>query len=336
VTEERAREDALARARQREDLLAHLVRVMRDAESAGAMLDAAAEAIARALGAYTCAIYKADSTGEFTVAARFGTTSDDAVVASLVSRAARAGDDSLSGVGSCVARCTVYRHAVNGVLFLECPVDAPPWTTEDRDLIAGIADQLGVALAQAESQAALELASRTDPLTGLLNRRAFEDEMGARLRRPSHAGSPGALLLIDLDNFKAVNDSAGHERGDEALKTVAALLPARTRPGDVVARLGGDEFAIWLERMDGEAAAARATALIEAAHELRRFSAKGAQPLGFSIGVAVNVPGSDLAALLARADAAMYAVKRRGKGGFQVDGEAKAHGPSKQRKAAGT
>ena len=336
VTEDRVHEDALARARHREDLLAHLVRIMRDAESADAMVHAAVEATARALELRACRIYRLAPNGDIEVAGSIGDIEDDGALVLLVTRAARA-NTGLAAMETNsarrIARPTQHRHAVNGVLLLERAPSASPWSEDDRDLVAGIADQLGIALAQADSQAALEHASRTDPLTGLLNRRAFEDEMGARLKRTVNAIAPGALLAIDLDNFKAVNDAAGHERGDAALQAVAALFTARTRPGDLVARLGGDEFALWLDRIDADAAAGRAAELVAAASELSAFSEYDRNKLGFSIGVAMRHAGSDLAELAARADAAMYAVKRGGKGGFQIDsGEAAA---LKWRKAAG-
>jgi diguanylate cyclase (GGDEF)-like protein/PAS domain S-box-containing protein len=337
VTAERAQEDAIARVGQRENLLAHLVRLLRDAEDAETMLAGACETAARALGARAARIDGVDADGATAKLAAFGPAHEDAALALMIARAARS-DGGIatmdSGAGRRIARATTHRHGVNGVLLLERAADAAPWSEEDRLLVTGIADQLGIALAQAAAQAALAEASRTDPLTGLLNRRAFADEMAQRLARAPGLGSPGALLAVDLDNFKAVNDGHGHERGDAALKAVAALLAARTRPGDLVARLGGDEFAIWLERIDDASASARARELIAAAADLARFSGGAAPPLGFSIGVAMRRGEGELASLLARADAAMYAVKRRGKGGYQLDGEQPLLAVAEHRKAA--
>jgi diguanylate cyclase (GGDEF)-like protein/PAS domain S-box-containing protein len=323
VTAERGYEDALARARQREDLIAYLVRLMRDAETSDAMLAGACEATARALAAHSGRIYKVAANGDVEEVAKFGDGKNDGALTLLVTRAARNGRGGFAAMetatGRHIGRPILYRQAVNGVLVLERAPDAPAWAEDDRTLIAGIADQLGIALAQAEAQAALERASRTDPLTGLLNRRAFESEMEARLGRQANVAMPGALLLIDLDNFKQVNDTAGHERGDEALKAVAEILVSRTRPGDLVARLGGDEFALWLERIDAEAASSRAAQLIAAASNLAEFSAAPEARLGFSIGVAIRRGDSDLPQLLSSADAAMYQAKRSGKGGFAFD-----------------
>jgi diguanylate cyclase (GGDEF)-like protein len=269
--------------------------------------------------------------------AAFGPAREDPALALMIARAARSGGGVVtmdSDFGRRIACPTQHRHAVNGVLFLERASDAPPWSEEDRMLMVGIADQLGIALAQAVAQAALNEASRTDPLTGLLNRRAFEAEMAGRLARNPHATAPGALMAIDLDNFKAVNDDHGHEAGDEALKAVAALLVERTRAGDLVARLGGDEFAIWLERIDPESAAARAAELAACASRLAEFSGSADQPLGLSVGVAVRGTETDLPSLMGRADAAMYVVKRRGKGGYQLDRAKTPLAAAKRRRAA--
>ena len=321
VTTERSHEDELARARQREDLIGYLVRLMRDAETPETMLSAACEATSRALSADRGRLYRVAANGDVEEAVSFGDRKNDGALTLLVTRAARSRGGFATmdtPTGRRIGRPTLHRQAVNGVLVLEREPAAPAWSEHDRSLIAGIADQLGIALAQAEAQTALERASRTDPLTGLLNRRAFESEMESRLNRRASPATPGALLLVDLDNFKQVNDAAGHERGDEALKAVAAMLVERTRPGDLVARLGGDEFALWLERIDAEAASSRAAQLVAAAGELAEFSASSEAPLGFSIGVALR-GGSDLMQLLSRADGAMYEAKRAGKGGFAFD-----------------
>ena len=140
------------------------------------------------------------------------------------------------------------------------------------------------------------------------------------MRRLERSGETAALFYLDLDNFKAVNDTFGHQRGDEALLFLRDMLLENSRPGDVIARLGGDEFAVWLDGIAPEATMRRARAMIEAGRELKQFSGESTHPLGISIGVATHDPadGESLDQLLARADAAMYVVKNRGKGGIEM------------------
>jgi diguanylate cyclase (GGDEF)-like protein len=242
--------------------------------------------------------------------------------AALVARAAETGQpaDDMIGGRRVLAVVTSFRGHANGAVLVERDAEQPPWSDADRSLAADVAAQIGIALAQIDRERRLEALSRTDPLTGLLNRRAFEAELDGRLDRGGLSSAPGALVYVDLDNFKAVNDMGGHARGDEALRAVAGLLLRSTRPGDLVARLGGDEFALWLERTDAPTAARRAAELIAAAETLAVFSGDAAHPFGFSIGAAVFAPGSGEtpAALGQRADAAMYGVKRDGKSGFAI------------------
>lgn len=155
----------------------------------------------------------------------------------------------------------------------------------------------------------------TDPLTGLDNRRSFVDKLGKRFAAEGGASAPGALFYIDLDNFKWVNDTHGHQRGDEALLDVAALLNEQIRNGDLAARLGGDEFALFLADMNESAAQRKGTSLLNLAERLRVHSGNADHPLGISLGVAIHEPrkGESLESLLQRADEAMYGAKRAGK-----------------------
>ncbi len=154
-----------------------------------------------------------------------------------------------------------------------------------------------------------------DSLTGLANRALLRDRAAVALARASRTEGCVALMLVDLDDFKAVNDGLGHAAGDEVLVAVSRRLSECVRPNDTVARLGGDEFAVLLDDAEGdgspEAVAARIQELLRlpllvAGHEL--FAAA-------SIGVALAVPGSlDAEELLRNADVAMYMAKGKGKG----------------------
>ncbi|HUN49923.1 MAG TPA: sensor domain-containing diguanylate cyclase [Candidatus Sulfotelmatobacter sp.] len=164
------------------------------------------------------------------------------------------------------------------------------------------------------AHATLERLSRTDELTGLLNRRAFVDELSRRLAHLQRHGRSGALLYLDLDNFKLINDRFGHQRGDMVLCGLAALLTGGSRIGDTAARLGGDEFVLWLEEVDAARAESKAAALVAGVNELDARHGAGDGTLGLSVGIAVSLGAEAATALFARADAAMYEAKRLGKG----------------------
>jgi len=146
----------------------------------------------------------------------------------------------------------------------------------------------------------LEACAERDPLTGILNRRGFERE----LERIIADGTRAALIYLDLDDFKSINDRNGHAAGDAVLRQVATTLCRNLRASDSVARLGGDEFAVLLRNMTERGATVRAAAL------------KGAIPatVPVSTGVATFRPGEKAAVVLARADAVMYTLKRERRG----------------------
>src|SRR4051812_16168093 len=144
--------------------------------------------------------------------------------------------------------------------------------------------------------------SRTDPLTGCLNRRGFEEQAQDAVRLAVAHGGSLAVVLVDLDGFKQVNDTGGHAAGDEVLKQTAERLSAAARPGDVVGRLGGDEFAVLLHRVDERDAAAAADRLEASLHGVTRAS----------VGVAVLPQhGTALDALIGWGDKRLYEVKVR-------------------------
>jgi diguanylate cyclase (GGDEF)-like protein/PAS domain S-box-containing protein len=195
------------------------------------------------------------------------------------------------------------------------------WDADDRALLAAAAALVRTILEHDSIQREMARQARTDPLTGLFNRRAFMDELARRIDRLERDGLPGALLYIDLDQFKALNDLRGHDAGDAALCQTAHLLRQVTRPTDLLARFGGDEFVIWLDGADAFAAAERAEQLRLAGPRLLAEAPGGQGPrLTLSIGIAARWPGhgEDADSLLHRADQAMYAVKRAGRGHWRV------------------
>jgi diguanylate cyclase (GGDEF)-like protein/PAS domain S-box-containing protein len=162
-------------------------------------------------------------------------------------------------------------------------------------------------------------ASQTDVLTGALNRAGFDLRVGEALERARDGGHDVALLFIDLDRFKPVNDEHGHATGDALLEGVAQRLQRVLRPSDMLARLGGDEFAVVLpEVKDDDAARTVARKIVATLGE--PFEVEGKRlSIGASVGVALSAHGGDtVAALTQRADGALYQAKRAGRGRFAV------------------
>ncbi|HEY2703947.1 MAG TPA: EAL domain-containing protein [Candidatus Dormibacteraeota bacterium] len=156
-----------------------------------------------------------------------------------------------------------------------------------------------------------------DQLTGLANRALFTDRLEHALRRAARHGSICAVLLLDLDDFKRVNDTRGHQVGDRLVQAVAARLCEHLRPDDSVARLGGDEFAVLLEDLDGAAGAEIAAGRVLEALQLP-FHVDGRELLvGASVGVALSADAAGSDEILRSADLAMYVAKSRGKGRHQ-------------------
>jgi diguanylate cyclase (GGDEF)-like protein len=154
--------------------------------------------------------------------------------------------------------------------------------------------------------AALERQARTDGLTGLANRRYFNEELDRACANARRHHTPLSLLILDIDEFKTVNDSLGHAAGDRILKTAAAVYNSSTRSGDLVARLGGDEFAIMLPHTTRSGANTLASQIQQA---LTRSAADGGVRLTISIGAATADADADPDRLLYDADLDMYAHK---------------------------
>lgn len=186
----------------------------------------------------------------------------------------------------------------------------------ERELELRVAERTA-ALAAANVQ--LRELSLRDPLTALANRAALSAHLDRALQRARRSGQPLALLMIDLDGFKAVNDRLGHEAGDRVLMEVADRLNHCARGGDLVARLGGDEFVLVAEQIAGEAAALQlAERLLD---ELQQTMAVDLHrvTVGASIGIVLGgVDPVEASELLKRADHAMYAAKAAGRGAIRL------------------
>ena len=169
---------------------------------------------------------------------------------------------------------------------------------------------VGVALRNATLYAEMQRLATHDGLTGLANRALFEEQLAAAMARSDRSGEPLALLLLDLDGLKLINDAWGHATGDAALRALARALQAEVRAGDVACRLGGDEFAAILP------GATRDEALKVAERVLKRLADQGSYHV--SGGVADYTPedgaGGTSADLYRTADRTMYLAKRAGGG----------------------
>jgi diguanylate cyclase (GGDEF)-like protein len=183
---------------------------------------------------------------------------------------------------------------------------APSTTTR----LAAEVERLRAELAAARAQVAeLEAKADVDPLLDIFNRRGFMRELERALAYVKRYGNPAALLYLDLDGFKPVNDRHGHAAGDAVLQAVARTLAANVRASDTVARLGGDEFAVLLWNLDEARAAAKAAALEQMIAATVIPWKTAALAVGASAGIAVLGPGDQAPTVLARADHAMYARK---------------------------
>ncbi|MCW2978501.1 MAG: hypothetical protein JWO14_228 [Solirubrobacterales bacterium] len=170
-----------------------------------------------------------------------------------------------------------------------------------------------------ERMRVLQREADEDSLSGLRTRRRFEEEVRAAMARSGRDGTTGALLMLDLDRFKKVNDSYGHPAGDRLIQEVAGVLQKRTREGDILGRLGGDEFAIALPSCRPDEANVVAEAIVAAIREHESDDGE-IKPITCSVGVA-NFgidQGMSYAMLLSEADTAMYAAKDAGGDSFRV------------------
>jgi diguanylate cyclase (GGDEF)-like protein len=183
--------------------------------------------------------------------------------------------------------------------------------------LAALLGSLILAWTRNERMQQLQREASLDPLTGLKNRRRFEEELRAAMARGRRDRTTGAVLMLDLDHFKQVNDSHGHPAGDRMIEQIAGVLRQRTRESDVLARLGGDEFAIVLPRCSPPEARVVAESIAGAIREHRPGDL---DPITASLGVAIfgEDPRTSIESVVSEADTAMYAAKDGGRDGVRV------------------
>jgi diguanylate cyclase (GGDEF)-like protein len=192
-----------------------------------------------------------------------------------------------------------------------------PFSATERDLFRYLAAQAAISIENADLHHMVRRQAVTDELTGLFNHRHFQEVLSAEVERARRYGHPLALIMLDLDNFKDVNDTHGHMQGDRVLREVARVLRETARDVDEPARYGGEELAVVLPQTDLGGAhhfGERVRRAIEAL-EIRRVDGQGVLRVTASVGVAALAPGSSMEKdeLVIAADAALYRAKRAGR-----------------------
>jgi diguanylate cyclase (GGDEF)-like protein len=325
MTDSDAQTAQIAGRLRRGEVIDHILSRVGQENGADAMMDAALWALIHALGAEGSAVIGSPSEGAaIAVLHECGPGASAALPAAarlVVRETAEPGHaTTLDGRFVLAIGCRT-RFGANAGLVVWRNGEARPWDAEDT-LLAGSAVSIVRMILEYEAVARdMAYQARTDPLTGLLNRRAFMEEVRRQIIRLDREREAGTLMFVDLDAFKAVNDRLGHAAGDQVLIHVADLLRNLVRPFDLITRLGGDEFAVWLSGADHMTAAERADHLCKTAPVQLQASLPEPFPdLAVSIGIATREAGSreSIEDLTRRADMAMYEVKRGGRRHWRV------------------
>jgi diguanylate cyclase (GGDEF)-like protein len=301
ATSTRRQEEAHAR----EQLFAHVGSLLAGGPDRGVVCDTAADAAHRMLG---------DLPGGWAAVTLTGEDGDAAVSLAGAAPAELLVDDAarhtLSPTGASVSFVLETEKQRHGKLWVGGDKPVPK---DVRSSLDALATQVTLGLVNADYAADMRHRAFHDGLTGLANRALLRDHLEQALSR-ARRGIPLAVLLIDLDGFKQINDVHGHAAGDHVLVTVAQRLHAGVRGSDTAARLGGDEFAVVLDGMDADwDARAVAERLLASVTAPVRMGDVELHP-GASIGVTIWQGQSDVDTLLQEADVAMYAAKTSGKG----------------------
>jgi diguanylate cyclase (GGDEF)-like protein len=188
------------------------------------------------------------------------------------------------------------------------------FSDDERELLRSLASQAALALENVELHFQVRRQAVTDELTGLANHRRFQELLAAEIDQVRRYHHPLGLIMLDLDDFKLINDTYGHQQGDAVLRAVARVVQANSRDADSAARYGGEEMALILPHTDLDGAYAIAERVRSAIQDLRVPSTNGQGTIRAtaSVGVAATAEG-DQHTLVADADAALYEAKRQGK-----------------------
>jgi diguanylate cyclase (GGDEF)-like protein len=317
--------DGMASALRRGEALEALLRQTSREVLAPRMMRAALTAVSNALGAEGAAVALsgADGTGcQLIHSVGEGATAVRVSVAAAMPLA----PDSVVAISGADGRpllltACASRFGPFGVIAVWRSADGRLWDDDDRALLLASGAVFRMVLEHESVQREMRQQARTDPLTNLLNRRAFLEELERNVDRLDRDDAPGTLMFVDLDHFKAVNDTNGHEAGDQVLIITANMLRRMVRPTDLVARLGGDEFAVWMNGVDHMTAAERADVMRDILPKEVAETLGAEMPrVGLSIGIACRRQGGHEAidSVIRRADMAMYEVKRHGRGHWRV------------------
>ncbi len=323
VTERERADSATAAALRRGEVLDHILTRMRQEVLAPRMMRAVLDALMRALGCPGACVIDLRAADPCLVLHGIGAPGPDLspAVPALIEDGAATRTQALADGTQVLACPCSTRFGDRAALVVWRRAGGRVWDADDLTLVAAVSGVVRIVLEHEAIQRELARQARTDPLTGLLNRRAFLEEATRRLDRLERDGVCATLLFIDLDRLKQLNDRHGHEAGDAALTLVSALLHRTFRPTDLVARLGGDEFAVWLDGADSLTAAERAEGLrLATPGELAHLTEGETEGVTLSIGIATRAPGTDetLDQMMYRADQAMYEVKRSGRAHWRV------------------
>jgi diguanylate cyclase (GGDEF)-like protein len=214
-----------------------------------------------------------------------------------------------------LARPAARRRIAKSPVVPVADIPAEELTPRVRTVVSTLVEEverLRRDLDRSERRAA-ELAGMADadPLLGILNRRAFERELGRAMAYAQRYATTLSVIYFDLDDFKATNDRYGHAAGDAVLRRISAVLVEHVRKSDIVGRLGGDEFAVALVQADRTSAAAKARQLLAAIASAPVACAHGEVVISATAGVAELADGEGVESLIDRADRDMYGSKRR-------------------------
>jgi len=223
-------------------------------------------------------------------------------------------DDDLIGSASLGTPCwQVSTSQDSGVLDVDLVIAAWPrlgHAVEEDLKLREVAALIAGALKQARELDAYRVKSIFDELTSILNRRGINEALSREQLRAERYGTNLAVLFVDVNKFKPINDTYGHKVGDEALKLVATTLQSTARASDVVGRIAGDEFLVILTDVDAVGAERAAGRMMEAVEQTSLMVGESRVELSISVGAALHGAGMGPDALIERADSAMYRTKR--------------------------